>query len=966
MVLPNGRDGSEPEVSHKRKRRRRGQQDESDKQLSSSASINNTAIKTMETQHGAATIATNITNSNSNSNSSHKESTSPSKKRRRGNQTKAPPLIANGPSSQEKLPEQSSNRNRRPSDHPRRKIPLSPAVLEFSTHLKELVRQKNLHSLLKCYYSNTYDDIRDEHHACIVIDACAKGGGTDHDVTTGETHSYTSNSIDTAEQIISHLQQQAPSSSGVTSQHQKTLSSFNVETLTALLKVYVHAGNLPKGWELFRTHIIHPNVRTLNTLLRGCLWSAVTMFEKDVTSSILQVSSITTPSNTKPINHPLLCGGVVTSENAWQHYLANFRPHHHSSVSSNKINSSITGVDTKRQIQQQGLDTSSYEYSIQLLCQSLQVNIATKRIEEYCTIHGIKFKGTAKIIQNHNNNSTKDIKNSLITSSATIFETLAITYLALSRAYALMIVLLRPMEDDTSRYSTLLWSSCQRCLSAIRLSRSMLLNQNGADTTLQDDEDGASTKADRKFKKEATAISAAGSGGKRSWKSGQQHQHSTQRELSNVAYRTHRLSEIEMDVLSLLKHSSKNNIQAKSETSSNREQSALSSSKEHLCFVAQQIQHKLLYFSGGAMTSASTSSEDRTNVKNRQSRQQTQKQRAPPASMNLNATTVRQQLLVASWYSFGLSQIYASITKHSDNNLDDDGSTREESNSVDVDFNQYTAMQSAAKRDSKSVIRDDGMLNVDAVFTSKDRPLDIEIGAGFGTWIVDQAKRHMDRNFIAMELRADRCYQIYTRAMLHHSEPLPNVCVVGCDCNILLRERITRSTVSTFYAHHPEPPTQVFGDNVKFLQQLSVSSNTNVIEPIHMLHSTTLLYMCQCLKKGGHIVIVSDNRSYIRLIAATFTKVARQHTNILRTMSLEEVKKGSVHSFDETMLESLRPFETFQSVVEIYAYENKVRTSNQKNGNDGTSYFDRLWRTGAGTHSETHTRFVIVMQKTAK
>ena len=257
------------------------------------------------------------------------------------------------------------------------------------------------------------------------------------------------------------------------------------------------------------------------------------------------------------------------------------------------------------------------------------------------------------------------------------------------------------------------------------------------------------------------------------------------------------------------------------------------------------------------------------------------------------------------------------------------------------------------------------MMNTNAIFGNNDRPLDIEIGAGFGTWIVEQASRNHDRNYIAMELRADRCYQIYTRSMLQYTEPLTNVCVVGCDCNVLLRERISHNTVSTFYAHHPEPPTQVLGDNVQFLQQLSSVNNHSVVGPVHMLHSTTIRYMGQCLKKDGCIVIVSDNRSYIRLVAATFTKVVRQHNNVtLRTMQLGQIKKGIVRSFDDAILKSIRSFETFQSVVEIFAYENAKTTSHpNQNDTDGTSYFDRLWRTGAGTHSETHTRFVIVMQK---
>ena len=331
-----------------------------------------------------------------------------------------------------------------------------------------------------------------------------------------------------------------------------------------------------------------------------------------------------------------------------------------------------------------------------------------------------------------------------------------------------------------------------------------------------------------------------------------------------------------------------------------------------------------------------------------------------------DATTIRQQLLLASWYSFGLSKIVTIMMKENDKILGDNTSTSEDPNIVDNDFHNYSILQQSTTNSNQNVIDDDGMINIDTIFTKKNRPLDIEIGAGFGTWIVEQAKRNPDRNYIAMELRADRCYQIYTRAMLQHTEPLSNVSVVGCDCNVLLRTRIVHNTVSTFYAHHPEPPTQVLGDNNKFLQQLSLANNPSVVEPNHMLHSTTILCMCQCLKKDGCIVIVSDNRSFIRLMAATFTKVVRQHVNVLRTVPLHQIKNGIIPSFnDETILQSIYQIDTFQSVVDIYAYSinTGTTTTNHNSGNDGTSYFDRLWRTGAGTHSETHTRFVIVMQR---
>jgi hypothetical protein len=80
-----------------------------------------------------------------------------------------------------------------------------------------------------------------------------------------------------------------------------------------------------------------PNVRTLNTLLRGCLWSAATTDKNGV-----------------------VYGGVVTAEKAWNLY------------------KNLQETDSGSVI----FDVSSYEYSISLLCQALRTEEGKGRISE--------------------------------------------------------------------------------------------------------------------------------------------------------------------------------------------------------------------------------------------------------------------------------------------------------------------------------------------------------------------------------------------------------------------------------------------------------------------------------------------------------------------------------------------------------------------------------------------------------
>ena len=132
-------------------------------------------------------------------------------------------------------------------------------------------------------------------------------------------------------------------------------------------------------WSL--THFVYvaakrqlPNVRTLNTLLRGCLWSAASVDANGV-----------------------VCGGVVTSEKVWKLY----QEKHESSDKES-----------------QNFDVSSYEYSITLLCQALRTKEAENRINEMLTFFKIGggFEGAPQ----------------------SVTEALSIAYLTLGRAHAMM------------------------------------------------------------------------------------------------------------------------------------------------------------------------------------------------------------------------------------------------------------------------------------------------------------------------------------------------------------------------------------------------------------------------------------------------------------------------------------------------------------------------------------------------
>ena len=86
----------------------------------------------------------------------------------------------------------------------------------------------------------------------------------------------------------------------------------------------------------------------------------------------------------------------------------------------------------------------------------------------------------------------------------------------------------------------------------------------------------------------------------------------------------------------------------------------------------------------------------------------------------------------------------------------------------------------------------------------RNRPIDLELGAGFGSWITAQARLNPSRDYVAVELRADRAWQIFARATMNPSpDPIDNLCVVGAESGDFLRNHVEDGTIETIFVNHP-------------------------------------------------------------------------------------------------------------------------------------------------------------------
>lgn len=253
------------------------------------------------------------------------------------------------------------------------------------------------------------------------------------------------------------------------------------------------------------------------------------------------------------------------------------------------------------------------------------------------------------------------------------------------------------------------------------------------------------------------------------------------------------------------------------------------------------------------------------------------------------------------------------------------------------------------------ILNDDGTIDFQKVFLQNadekpHRPLCLELGSGFGEWAAFQAHSNPNNDYVAVEMRSDRVSQTFCKAYLTDNQhPLRNLCCVGSECGSFLRNHIQGGSVSKIFVNHPEPPTQTYGTNTQVLHNIASGG----AEPAHMLASETILSAARCLDKtSGELVIVTDNRWYANLICSTVVKAMTIENGILYSKSIKGLRRIDVFRG------------TNGQQVDLYEGQPGPNIGHAAaQSQSGSTYFDRLWRKGGGSHADTKARFIICLQR---
>ena len=95
----------------------------------------------------------------------------------------------------------------------------------------------------------------------------------------------------------------------------------------------------------------------------------------------------------------------------------------------------------------------------------------------------------------------------------------------------------------------------------------------------------------------------------------------------------------------------------------------------------------------------------------------------------------------------------------------------------------------------------DGILDLEALFERKG-PIEMEIGSGKGTFLVEQAKSFPDTNYLGIEW-ANKFYK-YAVDRIERWE-LNNVCLLRTDAAVFIKGHVGNACIRMFHLYFPDP-----------------------------------------------------------------------------------------------------------------------------------------------------------------
>ena len=141
--------------------------------------------------------------------------------------------------------------------------------------------------------------------------------------------------------------------------------------------------------------------------------------------------------------------------------------------------------------------------------------------------------------------------------------------------------------------------------------------------------------------------------------------------------------------------------------------------------------------------------------------------------------------------------------------------------------------------------RGESLVNFTVLFGNTS-PVEIEIGTGKGTFLLERAKARPDVNFLGIEWTRKYCFHAADRIRRWN---LSNVRMLRIDAAIFFRQRVSNNSLQRVHIYFPDPWPKTKHCKRRLIQPAFVGA----------LHAK--------LRIGGQIIIITDHAEYACQIA---------------------------------------------------------------------------------------------------
>jgi pentatricopeptide repeat protein len=140
------------------------------------------------------------------------------------------------------------------------------------------------------------------------------------------------------------------------------------------------------------------------------------------------------------------------------------------------------------------------------------------------------------------------------------------------------------------------------------------------------------------------------------------------------------------------------------------------------------------------------------------------------------------------------------------------------------------------------------MISFRNCFPKPNQPIKMEICSGHGDWIVERAKNDPHSNWVGLEIRHERVYQIWSKMRF---EQLDNLMIIGGEAHATFKSCIPDECLQEAYVNYPDPPVWEHSKqrllNAQFLTQIN-----------------------RALKPDQALVVVTDDEGYGKSVIKEF------------------------------------------------------------------------------------------------